>query len=38
LSGYRRVPRRVYEQFDAADSTGTFLNAVIKPRYAARKL
>jgi hypothetical protein len=35
---YEGVPPAVYEQFERAESKGTFLNAAIKPRYPARKL
>jgi KTSC domain len=36
--GYRRVPARVYEEFERAESRGTFVNEVIKPGYPVRKL
>jgi hypothetical protein len=35
--GYRRVPVRVYGEFEQAESKGTFVNTVIKPRYPVRK-
>jgi KTSC domain len=38
LYGYRPVPPEVYAEFEHADSKGTFLNQVIKPRYPVRKL
>jgi KTSC domain len=38
LYGYRPVPSHVYAEFASAESKGTFLNEVIKPSYAARKL
>ena len=38
LYGYRPVPPNVYAEFASAESKGTFLNEVIKPGYAARKL
>ena len=37
LYACRGVSPRVYEEFLAADSKGTFLNEVIKPRYSYRK-
>lgn len=37
LYAYRGVSLRVYEEFLAADSKGTFVNEVIKPRYPYRK-
>lgn len=38
IYGYGSVPPRVYDEFERADSKGTFVNEVIKPRYAVRKL
>jgi hypothetical protein len=38
LYAYRGVSARVYEQFVAAESKGTFVNEVIKPRYPFRKV
>jgi KTSC domain len=38
LYGYRGVPRSVFAEFEAAESKGTFLNTVVKPRYPARRL
>jgi hypothetical protein len=38
LYAYRGVSPRVYEEFVAADSKGTFVNEVIKPRYPFRKV
>jgi KTSC domain len=35
---YGGVPPSVFEEFARADSKGTFLNTVIKPRYPARKI
>ena len=35
---YSRVPTSEYEALMAADSHGKYLNAHIKPRYAATKL
>ena len=35
---YSRVPASVHEALMAADSHGKYLNAQIKPRYAATKL
>jgi hypothetical protein len=35
---YSGVPRSVYDEFASADSKGTFINTVIKPRYPVRKL
>ena len=32
------VPRQVYEDFLVAESKGTFLNTVVKPRYRAQAL
>ncbi len=37
LYAYRGVSPRVYEEFLAAGSKGTFVNEVIKPRYPYRK-
>lgn len=37
LYAYRGVSPRVYEEFLAADSKGTFVNEEIKPRYPYRK-
>jgi hypothetical protein len=34
---YRGVPLGVYEEFQRAESKGTFVNEVIKPRYSFRK-
>jgi hypothetical protein len=36
--GYRNFASRVYAEFEAAESKGTFLNLVVKPNYPARKL
>jgi hypothetical protein len=38
LYAYRGVSRAVFGEFANADSKGTFLNAVIKPRHRVRKL
>jgi len=38
LYAYRGVSPRVYEEFLAADSKGTFVNEVVKPRYPYRKI
>ncbi|HEY6550308.1 MAG TPA: KTSC domain-containing protein [Solirubrobacterales bacterium] len=38
LYAYRGVPARVFEAFVAAESKGTFVNEVIKPRYPFRKV
>jgi KTSC domain len=38
LYAYSGVPARVFEDLERADSTGRFVNTVIKPRYAVRKL
>ncbi|HYP55238.1 MAG TPA: KTSC domain-containing protein [Solirubrobacterales bacterium] len=37
LYGYRRAPDFVFDAFVEADSKGTFLNKVIKPRFTVRK-
>jgi KTSC domain len=38
LYAYGGVSARAYEKFMAADSKGTFVNEVIKPRYPFRKV
>jgi hypothetical protein len=35
---YLGVSARVFDEFTRADSKGTFVNRVIKPRYPARKV
>lgn len=35
---YQGVPAHVYEEFARAESKGTFVNTVIKPRYPFRKV
>lgn len=35
---YSAVPRSMYEQLMAAESKGTFVNRIIKPRYPSRRL
>jgi len=35
---YQGVPLGVYEEFERAESKGTFVNEVIKPRYPFRKV
>jgi hypothetical protein len=36
--GYRGVPAHVFDEFACAESKGTFVNKVIKPRYPVRRL
>jgi lysyl-tRNA synthetase class 2 len=38
LYAYRDVPAHVFDDFANADSKGTFVNTVIKPRYSVRKI
>ena len=38
LYAYSGVPARVFEDLERAESTGRFVNEVIKPGYAVRKL
>jgi hypothetical protein len=38
IYAYRDVPPRVYDEFAAADSKGTFVNTAIKPNYPVRKV
>ena len=38
LYAYSGVPAPVFEEFAGAESKGTFLNGVIKPRYPFREL
>ncbi len=38
LYAYRGVPAHVYEAFLAAESKGSFVNEVIKPRHPFRKV
>jgi KTSC domain len=38
LYAYRGVPARVYDAFVTAESKGTFVNEVIKPRYPFRRV
>jgi len=38
IYAYRGVPLSVYDEFANADSKGTFVNTVIKPRYPVRKI
>lgn len=38
LYAYRDVQPSVYDEFAKAESKGTFVNEVIKPRYRYRKL
>jgi hypothetical protein len=35
---YKSVPPDVWQRFLTADSKGTFVNEVLKPRYEVRKL
>jgi hypothetical protein len=38
LYAYEGVPAHVYEEFDRAESKGTFVNEAIKPRYPFRRV
>jgi len=38
LYAYRGVSARVYKKLVSADSKGTFVNEMIKPRYPFRKV
>jgi KTSC domain len=35
---YSKVPPSVFDEFADAESKGTFLNTIVKPRYPARRV